>query len=640
MSCRHPFSDPHSRPALRHLLAFLFRSPALASESAPLIGAAPALTIRQIFRRFWPYARPYRRNVALTLGLAAVAPALDTARVWLFKIVVDDVLVPRDFTPFWWIAGAYVALSLAGGFVSATDRVLSSWVGGRFLVGLRTAFFTHLQGLSLGFFERRRLGDVMSRLTGDIASIEQFVLSGVTNTVSYVLRILFFTAALFYLDWRMALVSLVVVPLFWLTARYFSTRIRLASRERGRRSGSISAIAEESLSNAALVQAYNRQATEIERFQNQTLGSFDAHMDSARARALMSPLINLIEVLGALVLIAIGTWSLAEGRISLGSLLVFFTYVGQLYSPVRGVARLGTSLSAATAAAERVVEFLDEQPAIRERERPHVLARARGIVEFDRVSFTYPDAARPAVTDVSFRVGPGETLALVGRSGAGKSTIAKLLLRFYDPSEGTIRLDGHDLRDLQLASLRQNIAVLLQDALVFDASVRENIAYGRAEASDDAIVRAAQAADAHEFIAALPEGYDAQVGQKGRRLSGGQRQRVAIARAMIRDAPVLVLDEPTTGLDTESGWRLMEPLRRLMSGRATIVISHNFVTVRDATSILVLDEGRVVERGTHTELAARGGIYSALYALHQGPHLRAAASASAGDTETRVVTPA
>jgi ABC-type multidrug transport system fused ATPase/permease subunit len=419
----------------------------------------------------------------------------------------------------------------------------------------------------------------------------------------------------------------VVVPLFWVVARYSATRIKGAARERLRRSGSSSAVAEESFANAALVQAYNRQATEVARYHRQTLAGFHAHMASTRVKALLSPVVDLIELVGGLVVMAVGTWVLARGRLTLGELLIFFTYVGRLYSPVRGLAQLGTSVYVASAAAERVVEFLDERPSVHERPDARVLPRAGGVVEFDRVYFRYAGVERSALEDVSFRVGPGETLALVGPSGAGKSTIAKLLLRFYDPERGSVRLDGHDLRDVALASLRDNVAVLLQEALVFDATVRENIAYGRPDATFEDVERAARAADAHEFILALPDGYDTSVGQKGRRLSGGQRQRIAIARAMVRDAPVLILDEPTTGLDAESGQRLLEPLRRLMQGRATIIISHNLATVRDATTILTLQHGRVAERGTHAELLARGGAYATLYRLHQGDAASAAAAA-------------
>jgi ATP-binding cassette subfamily B protein len=340
-------------------------------------------------------------------------------------------------------------------------------------------------------------------------------------------------------------------------------------------------------------------------------------MATTRLDALFSPLINLIELAGVVVVIAAGTWELTQGRLTIGGLLVFLIYLRQLYAPIRGLSDLLNSLYEATAGAERVIEFLDQKPSVTEQEDAFTLKRARGHVEFDSVRFSYPGNEREALSDVSFEVGPGEVLALVGPSGSGKSTVAKLLLRFYDPHAGAVRLDGHDLRGLTLRSLRENVAVLLQETLVFDGTVRENIAYGKLEASEEEIVAAAKAADAHGFVEALPQGYDTVVGQKGRLLSDGQRQRLAIARAMIRDAPVLVLDEPTTGLDARSSENVMVPLQRLMEGRTTIVISHNLLTVRDATRILVLEDGRITERGTHRDLLETNGSYAHLYRLHR-----------------------
>ena len=599
------------RGGLRRLVAGAF-----ADEGSP-VGAAPAVPIREVFRRFWPYARPYRRWMPLILILIALGPAIEAAQIWMYKLLVDEVLVPRQFDLLAWVLLAYVGLTLAEGIVTFCDEYLSDWVGGRFVVALRARLFEHLNGLSLSFFDRRPLGDVMARLTDDVEEIEDLMLGGLAAALGYVFQLVFFVAALFYLDWQLALVSLFVAPLFWLAARHFSRKIRHAAREERRRSGSIGAVAEESLSNAALVQAYNRQGTEAARFRRENEGSFLAQMAATRLSSLFSPLINLIELSGVIVVIAVGAYGLAQGRLTIGGLLVFLVYLGQLYRPIRGISGLLNSFYAASAGAERVIEVLDEEPSVTERDGAVELESAAGYVEFDNVSFGYPEAEGQALDRVSFGFGRGEVIALVGPSGAGKSTVAKLALRFYDPSSGAVRLDGHDLRDLTLRSLRENVAVLLQETLVFDGTVRENIAYGRPGATEAQIVRAAEEADAHGFIEALPQGYDTGVGQKGRSLSGGQRQRLAIARAMVRDAPVLILDEPTTGLDAESGERVMAPLRRLMSGRVTIVISHNLATVREASEILVLDDGRVAERGAHADLLGQDGLYARLYELHR-----------------------
>ena len=570
----------------------------------------------RLARRFWPYARPYRAWLGGSITLVLLAPAAEAAQLWVLKLLVDQVLIPRDFSAFVPLALGMLGLGIVASALSFADNYASAWTAARFLLDLRTGVFRHVQGLSLDFLERARLGDLLTRLTEDLSSIESLVLSGVVDAAAFAAKLVYFSIALFVLQWDLALASFLVVPAFWFAARRFASLIKRASRERRRLAGALAAVAEESIGNAPLVQAYNQQAAEVDRFRAHALGAFRMSMAAAGLRALFSASVDLVQVVGLLAAVAIGTWELAQNRTTIGTLLVFVAYLGQLYGPVRGLSRLGGSLAAAVASAERVIEVLDQQPAVSETPHPRHIGRAQGRITFERVTFRYPGAACDALTDVSFEVAAGQTLALVGTSGAGKTTIAKLLLRFYDPNRGRILLDGIDLRDLPLSELRDNIALLLQETLVFDASIGDNIRFGRPQATLDEIVGVARLADVDQFVADLPHGYESLVGQRGRRLSGGQRQRVAIARALLRDAPVVLLDEPTTGLDGAATRRILEPLRTLMRGRTTIVISHNLTVTTNADQILVIDEGTVVESGQHADLLARAGLYAQLYRLH------------------------
>lgn len=568
------------------------------------------------FRWFWPETRSLRGLWSLTLVLAAVTPALSAGAIWLFKVLVDEVVVPRNFDRFPVLALAYAALALTQGAVAFTDQYLSTWVAESFVLRLRTRLFDHLHRLSPGFFERRALGDVLSRLTGDIGAIEELVLSGVAEATTYVFQLAWFIGALFVLNWRLALASLVAAPGFVIVSRFFARRIKKVSREKRRRAGAIAAVAEESLANVALVRAYGRREDENTRFAVQNQASFTAQMTATRLQALFGPLTDLLEVAGVLLVIGLAVWELSNGRISIGGLLAFVAYLTQLYGPIQGAGQLMNSVYSASASAERVIELLDEAPAVADPHHPVRLSGIRGRVSFDNVSFRYPGAAEPALDEVSLTVAAGETVAIVGASGAGKSSLAKLLLRFDDPTSGSVTIDGVDLRHITAQDLSRGVAAVLQETLVFDGTVRENIRWGRPEATDDDIIAAARAADADTFIRQLPNGYDTRVGQRGRLLSGGQRQRLAIARAMIRDAPILLLDEPTTGLDAEATQRVLQPLRRLMTGRTTIIISHDLLTVADADRIVYLEHGRIAACGPHAQLLATSAGYARLHQLH------------------------
>ncbi len=581
-----------------------------------LVEAAPSVRIRDIFRRFWPDVRPFRGLLCIGLLMIVVSPVLEAAKIWMFKVLVDDVLTPRDFAAFPAVAAAFVGLTLLGGAIGFANQYLSAWIGLHFLQRMRTRVFAHLHTLSVSFFDRRRLGDLLSRLTGDVAAIESLVLAGVARAASAVIRLVLFAGLMFYLNWQLTLAALITIPFFGLIARAFSRRVKAAAREVRRRSASISVVAEESLGNAVLVQAYGREKTEVSRFTEQSLGSVHAALSAARLSALFRFVTALFRAAGLLVIVAVGIWQLSTGGISLGGLLAFVVYLSRLYGPVRSLGQLSNTVFAAAAGAERIIELLDQRPDVTVPAHPVALTRVRGELRVEAVDFRYPETSVDVLRGVSFTALPGETTAIVGVSGAGKTTLLKLLLRFYDPTAGRIGLDGHDLRELDPALVRANIAIILQETLLLDGTVAENILAGRPDATRAELVDAARAADADEFISALPEGYDTRVGQRGRLLSGGQRQRIAIARAMIRDAPILLMDEPTTSLDAEASRRVLAPMRRLMSGRTTIVISHNLLTVTDAHQILYLDGGRVAERGTHPDLLCANGRYAHLYQLH------------------------
>jgi ATP-binding cassette subfamily B protein len=582
---------------MRRLLDRLATSLAPAPDDDMVIGAAPAVALRQVFRRFWPLAKPYRKRFAAGIALAALLPAVEAAEIWLFKLVVDDVLVAETLGPLAVLVPAMVGLALLGAALDFGDEYAATWVGERFTIALRTKLFAHLQRLEPDALDRRRHGDVLARLTGDVHAIETLLLSAAGEAIQAVARLLFFGGALFLLSWKLALASLVVVPVFYFAARRFARLARRAARERRRRSGSLSAVAEEALANAALVQSANTQDRELARFRRESEGAMDAELAGTRISGLFSPVIDLIELAGAVLIIVLGTWALAAGDLTLGGLLAFLAYLAQLYRPVRDLSRLGQTVFEATAGAERVIELLDARPRVEEAPDARALSRVHGQLELDRVSYRYPGSDRAALDDVSLLVRPGRSVAVVGASGAGKSTLAKLVLRFADPDAGTVRLDGHDTRDLTLRSLRDHVAVLLQDAPLFDGTVRENVAYGRPEATEADVRAALERAAAAGLDDELPDGLDNRTGPHGRALSGGQRRRVAMARALLQDARVLVLDEPSAGLDGEAAQRLLGPLRLLMSERATLLITHDLDLAAVADEVVVLEDGRVARRG-------------------------------------------
>jgi ATP-binding cassette subfamily B protein len=584
-----------------------------ACEFEELECETPTLPARIAFRRFWPLTRGLRRPLLFVWLCTVLAAVAETAAVLLFGDLTDHALREGSLSAFWGPAAQWLAVAVAGAVVGYAGNSLAAWITERFVMRLREHVFDHVQQLPPHFFQRHRQGDLLSRLTGDVEAIETMVVSGLVGAASAAFSALFYAAAALWLRWDLAAATFVLAPLFWLAARRFSGSIKSVAREGRVADGAITSVVEESLGTVVLTQAYDRRDAERRRLRQEANAWFRASVRSTRLNEAYEQLVQVIETVCVLAVIGIGAWEISTGRMTLGQLLAFAAFLGYLYPPVRGLAQLGLTVTAATAGAERLIEILDVRPSVTDPRHATRAGRPDGHLEMRDVSFRYPGADRSALAGVSLAVHPGELVIVTGPSGAGKSTVSKLLLRFYDPDAGDVLLDGVPLRDFPLARLREYVTLLPQETLVLHDTVRANIACGRPGASEQALVEAARAADAHDFIVRLPDGYDTRIDPASARLSGGQLQRLAIARAILRDSPVLVLDEPTTGLDALAARRIVKPLRRLMAGRTTLMITHDLNLAPDADRILVVDRGHVVETGRHDELLARGGAYARLH---------------------------
>ena len=589
-------------------------------------GTGP-LSVALLYRRFLPLLRPYRGRLLLALAATVARPVLNSAKVWLLKIVIDDVIRGHQTSLLLPVCAAYLGITLTKGLVVFCDDYLGGWVGANAVRDLRTALYDHLQGLSLRFYHGQRLGDLLSRLTADIGAIEELLVSGITDSFAHVLTIVFFLAILWYLDPTLSVVAVAVLPALAVASMGYARRtrsIQQAIREKG---GMLTSVAEEGLSAIALVKAFAREPFEHARFGQASTESLEARLHSVRAGTLFNPLIELLATVGTVLVIWFGVQAVLSGKLSIGGLVVFLGYLGSLYTPIQGLSRLGGTLQRALAGAQRVVEVLDADPSMKERRTPLALPPIRGTVEFRGVRFGY-SPERLVLRDFSLTIQQGETVALVGESGAGKTTVVSLLLAYYDPNAGTISIDGHSFRDFDPPSIRRSIAAVLQEPMLFQASIRENIRYGRLSATDVEVEAAAALTGADAFIREMSQGYDTLVGPRGSRLSGGQRQRLALARAFLAETPLIVLDEVTSALDPVAESAVLASLRARAPARTTLLVTHRLSTARTADRIALLSGGRVVELGTHEELIRSRGLYHRFFLKQMSPAFESAVAAA------------
>ncbi|HZR38564.1 MAG TPA: ABC transporter ATP-binding protein [Ktedonobacteraceae bacterium] len=575
---------------------------------------------------FLPFLSPFR----LQLGWAMLAMMLDAVltvlRPWPLKIVIDRVLshksthVPLlgnwlDYASFDRLAILYGAcaasllIALSTGLLTYSyTRVLGD-VAQRFVFLLRGKLFAHMQRLSLQFHDRQRIGDLITRLTSDIQAIQDIIANGTILLVSNACLLIGMLVLMLWLNWQFALAALVGAPLlFWMLFRS-TRRIKTATRAARVSDGLLGSLAQETLSSIRIVQGLAREEQQDHRFQTQNKNSLHAYLETVRYQAGVAPFVDILAAVGLVVVMWYGATRVLDGVVTTGDVIIFFAYVTNLYSPMKALARLSYSLNRASVGAERIAEVLRIEKGISDRKDARVVSRLKGEIEFRDVSFWY-ESGLPVLSHIDLKIAPGERVAIMGATGEGKSTLVSLIPRLYDPCDGVVSIDGEDIRSYTVQSLREQVSLVLQDSLLFSGTIRDNIAFGRSNASDEEIIAAAKTANADEFIQRLPEGYATRVSERGTTLSGGQKQRIAIARAILRDTPILILDEPTTGLDAGTEHKVIEALERAAAGRTTIIITHGLAPLRFTDRIIMLKEGKISEEKTHTEHMMHNGRYA------------------------------
>lgn len=582
-----------------------------------------------IYRRMLEYVRPYMPRLLLAMVFMVGVSAFHGSIAFLVKPVLDDIFIKKDASRLSLIPLLVLGVYLVKAVFEFSQAYLMMGVGQRVIRDIRERLYRHLQSLSLSFYMRHPTGVLMSRVLNDVALMQGAVTDAVTGLIKDFFTGIFLIGVVFYRDWQLALIALVAFPLaFWPIAR-FGRKMRRTSIKTQEVTGGLTSHLQETISGAKLVKAFGAEEYEVDRFAARNMDLFRLSMKIVKVQALTSPLSETFAGIGAAAVIFYGGYSVVNGHSTPGNFFSFLTALFMLYEPVKRLSRVNNVIQQGIAAATRVFEVMDTLPEVEEKPDAKALPPVRREIEFDHVEFRYRDDGDYILKDIALRVSAGTMVAIVGSSGAGKTTLVDLLPRFYDPKNGAIRIDGTDIRDVSLPSLRAQIGVVGQHTILFNDTIRANIAYGTPDAPLPKIEEAARRANAHGFISRLQNGYDTVVGEQGLKLSGGERQRLAIARALLKDAPVLILDEATSALDTESESIVQEALDALMRGRTTFVIAHRLSTVRNADVILVVEEGRIVERGTHEELLSAETRYRSFY-LKQFEERKSGAPAGAG----------